>query len=117
LSLFERIAQDEQARIVAAGGNVAQLYGVWRVNGVLSVSRSIGDGHMKARECKCDVNNTYAAQRLVISEPDTSTVELVGREEFVILACDGLWDVLSHEQVCIYESSSHVFHLHRRSIL
>lgn len=37
---------DEKARIEAAGGFV-RLWGVPRVNGILAVSRSIGDIHLK----------------------------------------------------------------------
>jgi serine/threonine protein phosphatase PrpC len=36
----------EQARIAAAGGEVMHVMGTWRVSGILSVSRSIGDQHM-----------------------------------------------------------------------
>ena len=37
---------DEKARIEAAGG-VVVWYGAWRVNGVLSVARAIGDKKVK----------------------------------------------------------------------
>lgn len=37
---------DERARIEAAGGFV-RLWGVPRVNGILAVSRSIGDVYLK----------------------------------------------------------------------
>lgn len=33
----------------------------------------------------------------VIAEPDVATIPLDGREDFIILACDGLWDFLSRE--------------------
>ena len=39
--------KDEMARITALGGSVVQLYGIWRVNGMISVSRSIGDSSLK----------------------------------------------------------------------
>mmetsp|Transcript_4801 Transcript_4801/g.12876 ORF Transcript_4801/g.12876 Transcript_4801/m.12876 type:complete len:198 (-) Transcript_4801:757-1350(-) len=69
-------AVEEQARIGAAGGFVAAK----RVNGVLSVSRALGD---------------HAMKNVVIPEPYVSEVPLCARcDRFVILACDGLWDVM-----------------------
>jgi serine/threonine protein phosphatase PrpC len=38
---------DERERIAEEGGIVINLYGVWRVNGMLSVSRAIGDRELK----------------------------------------------------------------------
>eukprot|EP00127_Corallochytrium_limacisporum_P005683 Clim_evm62s210 gene=Clim_evmTU62s210 len=76
--------EDEKARIEAAGG-VVVWYGTWRVNGVLSVARSIGDAGMK---------------QFVIGTPDIRCVDLEDGDEFIILACDGLWDVMKYEEVC-----------------
>lgn len=50
--------------------------GAWRVHGVLSVSRSIGDAHLK---------------NWVVAEPDTRIVEVAPDSEFLVLASDGLW--------------------------
>ena len=60
-------------------------YGAWRVNGVLSVARAIGDIKLK---------------KWVIGTPDTAEFDLNGEEDFIILACDGLWDVMDHAKVC-----------------
>ena len=38
---------DERARIQAAGGSVVNVYGVHRVNGILAMSRAIGDVYLK----------------------------------------------------------------------
>eukprot|EP00047_Mylnosiga_fluctuans_P010599 m.17123 g.17123 ORF g.17123 m.17123 type:complete len:407 (+) comp3210_c0_seq1:2207-3427(+) len=75
---------DEKARIEAAGGMVMQVFGVWRVNGVLSVARAFGDHNLK---------------NVVISDPDISVVPLTGDEDFIVLACDGLWDVMAPTDV------------------
>lgn len=71
---------DEVARIEAAGGFVLKN----RVLGVLAVTRSMGDHGLK---------------EFVIARPDVKevTLELNG-EGFIILACDGLWDVMEDEE-------------------
>lgn len=72
---------DEAARIDFAGGFVVNN----RVSGLLAVSRAFGDPHFKPA---------------VIAEPDITRVKLSESDKFAILACDGLWDVLSNELAC-----------------
>jgi hypothetical protein len=38
-------------------------------------------------------------QQFIIGEPDVAVFDLVGDEEFIVLACDGLWDVMRPEEV------------------
>lgn len=75
--------EDELKRIESAGGLVVQVRGTSRVNGVLAVSRAIGDLELK---------------ELVIARPDVSTFQLTGDEHFVMVATDGLWDVISDKE-------------------
>lgn len=75
--------EDEQERIVSAGGLVVCVSGTCRVNGVLAVSRAIGDVDLK---------------KYVIAEPDIASMNLQGDEEYMILGSDGLWDVVSDEE-------------------
>ncbi len=75
-------AQDEQKRIEEAGGMVIWM-GTWRVNGNLSVSRAIGDAKDKL---------------LVVGEADVETFDLDGTEDYLIVACDGVWDVVNEEE-------------------
>jgi len=57
-----------------------------RVNGMLAVTRSLGDQFFKD---------------LVIGSPYTTSVELnKDTDKFLIIACDGLWDVISDQQAC-----------------
>lgn len=50
--------QDEKLRIEQLGG-VVVWYGAWRVNGVLSVARAIGDTQLKKYvTSECDVSAT-----------------------------------------------------------
>lgn len=75
---------DELERVEAAGGRVINWDG-FRVQGVLSTSRSIGDYYLKP---------------YVIAEPDITITERSDKDEFIILASDGLWDVVSNEVAC-----------------
>ncbi|CAH2066005.1 unnamed protein product [Thlaspi arvense] len=69
--------------MVMEGGFVPFKGGSWRVLGILAVSRSIGDSYLK---------------KWVIVEPDTRILELEEDMEFLVLASDGLWDVVSNQE-------------------
>ncbi|KAJ8543597.1 hypothetical protein K7X08_006120 [Anisodus acutangulus] len=69
--------QDEKDRIEASGGYVDCCHGVWRIQGSLAVSRSIGDQYLK---------------QWVTAEPETRILGLKSELEFLVLASDGLWD-------------------------
>ncbi|XP_057771227.1 protein phosphatase 2C 16-like [Salvia miltiorrhiza] len=76
--------EDEYARIEAAGGKVIQWNG-HRVFGVLAMSRSIGDRYLKP---------------WIIPEPEVMFVPRAREDECLVLASDGLWDVMTNEEVC-----------------
>ncbi|KAJ1284054.1 hypothetical protein BS78_03G174300 [Paspalum vaginatum] len=76
--------EDEYARIEAEGGKVIQWNG-YRVFGVLAMSRSIGDRYLKP---------------WIIPVPEVTIVPRAKDDECLILASDGLWDVMSNEEVC-----------------
>lgn len=76
--------EDELSRIETAGGRVIFWNG-HRVGGFLAMSRAIGDRFLK---------------RYVISEPEVTCTERTHEDECLILASDGLWDVLSNDVVC-----------------
>ncbi|XP_057443748.1 probable protein phosphatase 2C 8 [Lotus japonicus] len=75
---------DEKERIEAAGGRVIGWNGN-RVLGVLATSRSIGDHCMKP---------------FVISKPEINVDARTELDEFLVVATDGLWDVVTNEYVC-----------------
>lgn len=79
----------ENARIVSAGGFVE--FG--RVNGNLALSRAIGDF-----EFKQNYSLSPEAQ-IVTADPEIISHDVDGEEEFLVLACDGIWDCLSNQQV------------------
>ncbi|KAM7255687.1 hypothetical protein ACFE04_008585 [Oxalis oulophora] len=76
--------EDECARIEAAGGKVIQWNG-HRVFGVLAMSRSIGDRYLKP---------------WIIPEPEVMFIPRARDDECLILASDGLWDVMSNDEAC-----------------
>ncbi|KAI0123910.1 protein phosphatase 2C [Xylariales sp. AK1849] len=72
--------ENEGKRIANAGGLILNN----RVNGVLAVTRALGDTYMKD---------------LVTGHPyTTETVIQPEIDEFMIIACDGLWDVCSDQE-------------------
>ncbi|KAG2575364.1 probable protein phosphatase 2C 45 isoform X4 [Panicum virgatum] len=73
---------DERQRIEDAGGFVMWA-GTWRVGGVLAVSRAFGDKLLK---------------QYVVVDPEIREEVVDDTLEFLILASDGLWDVVSNEE-------------------
>lgn len=65
-----------------------------RVNGSLNLSRAIGDMEYK------QARQLPAAEQMVTAMPEVRTLELAPGHEFLLLACDGIWDVLTNQQVC-----------------
>ncbi|KAL8536524.1 hypothetical protein ACS0TY_011934 [Phlomoides rotata] len=72
---------DEEARIKASGGLIINI-DIPRVEGVLAMSRAIGDKNLKP---------------FVISEPEVTFTRRDKDDEFLILASDGMWDVISND--------------------
>jgi serine/threonine protein phosphatase PrpC len=79
---------EETERIKAAGGNVENK----RVNGNLAVSRGFGDFEFKENK------NKGPEGQMVSCVPQIITRILSHHDEFIVIACDGLWDVCSNEQ-------------------
>eukprot|EP00878_Enallax_costatus_P013420 GHUV01014034.1.p1 GENE.GHUV01014034.1~~GHUV01014034.1.p1 ORF type:complete len:277 (+),score=54.61 GHUV01014034.1:429-1259(+) len=73
--------REERTRIEDAGGVVVWA-GTWRVGGVLAVSRAFGDRPLK---------------RYVIPTPDIRDEVITKDDDCLILASDGLWDVVSNQ--------------------
>jgi protein phosphatase 1G len=80
---------EERERIVKAGGFLSEIGGITRVNGNLNLSRAIGDLRYK--------NNAelHPAAQIITAEPDIEHISLQSEDRFLILACDGIWDVMS----------------------
>jgi len=76
--------EEEKKRIEALGGRII-YYGTWRVEGVLAVTRAIGDRRLK---------------KFVSAVPEIKQRQLQEGDDYLILATDGVWDVLSSQQAC-----------------
>jgi len=74
---------------------------VYRIFGDLSVSRAIGDKPYKGTFKNLFWNKNFK-EDLVISTPEINEIELTPDDEFIIMACDGLWDVFSSEEAVDY---------------
>lgn len=86
----------EKERIQNAGGSVM----IQRVNGSLAVSRALGDF-----DYKC-VHGKGPTEQLVSPEPEVHDIERSEEDDqFIILACDGIWDVMGNEELCDFVRS------------
>ncbi|XP_062164017.1 probable protein phosphatase 2C 27 [Alnus glutinosa] len=74
----------ERIRIEKLGGVIYDGY----LNGQLSVARALGDWHMKGpRGSACPLS----------AEPELQETHLTEDDEFLIMGCDGLWDVMTSQ--------------------
>ncbi|XP_062186281.1 probable protein phosphatase 2C 43 [Phragmites australis] len=78
--------------------------GVWRIKGIIQVSRSIGDAYLKKREFALDPSTArfHLSEPLrrpaLTSEPSICTRVLGSQDSFLIFASDGLWEHLTNQQ-------------------
>eukprot|EP00096_Caligus_rogercresseyi_P003254 TRINITY_DN159_c0_g1_i1.p1 TRINITY_DN159_c0_g1~~TRINITY_DN159_c0_g1_i1.p1 ORF type:complete len:430 (+),score=130.21 TRINITY_DN159_c0_g1_i1:334-1623(+) len=79
----------EQKRIEGAGGFVDFN----RVNGNLALSRAFGDFEFKKND------DLPPEKQVVTCFPDIVEKDIDESWNFIVLACDGIWDVLSNEEV------------------
>jgi serine/threonine protein phosphatase PrpC len=62
----------------------------------IAVTRAIGDVLYK------DDEFTGGSPSGLVAVPDTQVIALSDEDQFLILACDGLWDVMTHQDACDY---------------
>jgi protein phosphatase 1L len=74
---------DETRRISELGGRVI-YWGRWRVEGLLAVSRSIGDASLKP---------------FITAEPEICEYDVGKDDLFLIVSSDGIWDVMDNDEV------------------
>merc|ERR1712042_142129 len=85
----------ERERIQNAGGTVM----IQRVNGSLAVSRALGDFEYK------NVDGKGPTEQLVSPEPEFYIKEREpDLDQFLVLACDGVWDVMTNDDICNFIS-------------
>lgn len=74
----------ERSRVLAAGHHVED----GRVDGVIAISRAIGDWEYKSA--------TLEPEKMAVSAfPDVSKTAITKDTEFLICACDGIWDCMT----------------------
>ncbi|GAV73739.1 PP2C domain-containing protein [Cephalotus follicularis] len=72
---------------------VVYTRGVWRIKGIIQVSRSIGDAYLK----KPEFNRVLLKRPVMTAEPSVLIRKLRPDDLFLIFASDGLWEQLSDE--------------------
>ncbi|XP_040583915.1 protein phosphatase 1G [Lepeophtheirus salmonis] len=81
----------EKERIVKAGGNVTND---GRVDGGLNLSRALGDHAYKLKK------TLPLIEQMISPQPDIRTLKLDPKTDtFIILACDGIWNSMSSQEV------------------
>lgn len=73
---------DEMNRITKLGGQIKKDGATYRIND-LSVSRAFGDKE---------------SSKFVTHRPDLYKYKLTKKDKFMIIACDGLWDVINPQE-------------------
>ncbi|CAH1773594.1 unnamed protein product [Owenia fusiformis] len=89
---FDHKPEDEieLKRIHAAGGEVTPD---GRVNGNLNLSRAIGDHAYKTTK------DIALKDQMITALPDVKSTKLEEGDEFLVLACDGIWNCLTSQEV------------------
>ncbi len=96
------INKDEAMRINNAGGVIIN----GAIGGRLAVSRALGDfafKHTASVLCAADSTNSSiddyvrAENQMVTSVPEITVLEREADDKFILVACDGIWDVISNE--------------------
>ena len=85
-------------RIQNAGGFVED----GRVNGALALSRALGDFDYKKN------NKLKPKEQAVTASPDVKIVPITADTQFIMLACDGVWDVKSSQE-CVTFTAKNIF--------
>jgi len=89
LSFDHKPSNEEEMRRIRAAGGFVEFN---RVNGTLALSRALGDF-----EFKCATRSPK--DQMVTAVPEVTATPLNDNHEFVVLACDGIWDVLTSQEV------------------
>ncbi|XP_010939101.1 probable protein phosphatase 2C 78 [Elaeis guineensis] len=110
----ERLSRDHNVAEEEVRKELAELHpddshivvynrGVWRIKGIIQVSRSIGDVYLKKPDfCRDPLFQQFVCpiplkRPVMTAEPSIKTHKLGPQDLFLIFASDGLWEQLSDE--------------------
>eukprot|EP00249_Psilotum_nudum_P018350 c26762_g2_i1 orf=873-1715(+) len=100
----EEVRQELEAQHPDDKHIVVLKEGVWRVKGIIQVSRAIGDIYLKKPELNRDPLYVGIGRSLLLDKPvltaEPSIYEhtILPQDQFLIFASDGLWDILSDQE-------------------
>ncbi|XP_062003136.1 probable protein phosphatase 2C 68 [Rosa rugosa] len=83
---------------------VVMKQGVWRIKGIIQVSRSIGDAYLKRPEFSLDPSfprfqlSEPLGRPVLSAEPSVCTRVLRPEDRFIIFASDGLWEHMTNQE-------------------
>ncbi|XP_071689630.1 probable protein phosphatase 2C 68 [Rutidosis leptorrhynchoides] len=84
---------------------VVMKQGVWRIKGIIQVSRTIGDAYLKKPEFAIDPSfprfhlHESIRRPVLRNNPSMYTRELNADDKFLVFASDGLWEHMTNQQV------------------
>ncbi|KAL6522394.1 hypothetical protein OROMI_031666 [Orobanche minor] len=122
----EQLTQDHNASVKEVRTELQALHpgdsqivvkrrGVWRVKGIIQISRSIGDAYLKSPEFALGPSfprfhlPVPLSRGVLRADPDVITRNIRPNDRFVIFASDGLWEFLTNkEAVKIVNKNSRV---------
>ncbi|XP_073139198.1 probable protein phosphatase 2C 60 [Henckelia pumila] len=101
---FESVRKELQSLHPDDPHIVVLKHNVWRVKGLIQISRSIGDFYLKKAEYNREP--LYAKFRLrepfkrpiLSAEPAITVHQLLPHDQFIVFASDGLWEHLSNQE-------------------
>ncbi|CAL5018909.1 unnamed protein product [Urochloa decumbens] len=101
---MEEVRQELISRHPDDSQIVVLKHGVWRIKGIIQVSRTIGDAYLKRLEFALDPSITRfhlsepLRRPVLTAEPSMYTRALRPQDKFIIFASDGLWEQLTNQQ-------------------
>lgn len=98
MGLAHRELLDEEAKLI---GWVV----VSKVMGALAMTRSFGDILIKDQlsdNFDSALDGGQFGAELILSQPEVREERVTARDQFLVVACDGLWDVFSSMEACVF---------------
>lgn len=83
----------ERERVLKAGGKVTEE---GRIDGNLNLSRSLGDLDYKNNP------DLPPEEQKITANPDIKIETLQENDEFMVQACDGIWEIIDRQQIIDY---------------